>query len=155
MFDYPQTFIVRHRRENKKKCSLQPILGRKDCQFFTYPGCILPNLENHILLGFDGPEISKADCSKGIILIDGTWKRAEIMEKELFSCKKVQVRSLPKNIYTAYPRRQPDCSNPELGLASIEALYVAYWLMERDLEGLLDGYYWKDFFLEENKYFFK
>ncbi|MCH9631880.1 MAG: hypothetical protein S4CHLAM6_01980 [Chlamydiae bacterium] len=155
MLDHPQTLIVRHRRENKKKCSLQPIVGRQDCHFFTYPGCSLPHLENHILLGFDGLEISKADCNKGIILIDGTWKRAEIMEKELFDLKKVQVRSLPKNIYTAYPRRQPDCSNPELGLASIEALYVAYWLMERDVSGLLDGYYWKDLFLEKNKDFFK
>ncbi len=154
MPSYPKTLIVRHRRENKKKCTLQPIIDRLDCHFVTYPGCTLQNLDNYILLGFEGPELSIEDIGKGIILIDGTWKKASIMQRELFDGRKIEMRSLPKNIFTAYPRRQADCSNPEQGLASIEALYVAYKLMARPSDDLLCDYYWRDAFLEKNETLF-
>jgi pre-rRNA-processing protein TSR3 len=36
-------------------------------------------------------------------------------------------------------------------LASIEALYMAYHLLGRPTEGLLDGYRWAEVFLELNE----
>jgi pre-rRNA-processing protein TSR3 len=59
-------------------------------------------------------------------------------------------RSLPGYIKTAYPRRQDSCDDPERGLASLEALFIAYTLLERDTTGLFDHYYWKDDFFKIN-----
>ena len=62
-------------------------------------------------------------------------------------------RSLPSNIVTAYPRKQDDCSDPDRGLASVEALYAAYYMMGYSTAGILDDYYWGKAFLEKNKAF--
>jgi pre-rRNA-processing protein TSR3 len=37
-------------------------------------------------------------------------------------------------------------------LASIEAIYIAYWILGRDVTGLLDNYHWKDLFLQKNNW---
>ena len=149
MKEYLKTIILRHRKENLKKCSLLGLEGREDMEFHTYPKRHLPEKNNYILLSFDGKELSKEDENKGIYLIDGTWKLAEKMTKTLPF--KPKTRSLPKHFKTAYPRRQTGCSSPEEGLASIEALYVAYMILGRDTSSLLDNYVFKEEFLEKNK----
>jgi pre-rRNA-processing protein TSR3 len=83
--------------------------------------------------------------------LDGTWRYAEKMFKQIKSPEKLVLRSLPETVRTAYPRRQEDCLDPERGLSSIEAIYVAYTILGRETKGLLDGYYWKDLFIEKNK----
>ena len=55
-----------------------------------------------------------------------------------------------KGLKTAYPREQGDCVDPEPGLASIEALFIAYRLLGYSTEGLLDYYYWKEKFIKIN-----
>lgn len=152
---YPNTILIRHRKENKKKCSLEPIKGRRDCLFLSYPNTKLPDIKNYVLLGFEGKTLSKEDQAKGIILLDGTWAKASIMEKELFKGFKIERRTLPSHFKTAYPRKQTGCDLPEQGLASIEALYIAYYLLERDTSNLLDHYYWKEQFLKKNETLFK
>lgn len=151
---YQPTLIIRHRRENKKKCTLQPIIHRTDCQFLRYPSCKLPNTDSHFLLSFDGPALSEKDQHLGIILLDGTWKRAACMYTQLFKGRQIEKRSLPQHFVTAYPRRQLDCDDPDRGLASIEALYLAYKLLGREDESLLNGYHWKEQFLQNNLVFF-
>jgi pre-rRNA-processing protein TSR3 len=37
------------------------------------------------------------------------------------------------------------------GLASIEALYIAYFILGYDTMGLLDQYHWAELFLEKNQ----
>lgn len=154
-FAYPNTLIIRHRKENKKKCSLQPIVGRKDCTFLSYPSTKLPDIKNYVLLSFEGKPLSKEDQDKGIILLDGTWAKASTMEKELFKDLNIETRTLPSYFITAYPRKQTGCDLPDQGLASIEALYIAYFLLGRDTKGLLEKYYWKEEFLKNNESFFK
>lgn len=145
---FPPTIILRHRRENLKKCSLRGLESREDMHFFTYPKDTLPNLDGCIMLSFDGAVLSKDDADKGLFLIDATWRYAEVMQRSVLAKDyKLEVRSLPSNIRTAYPRRQDDCDDPERGLASVEALYVAYLLMGRDPKGILDKYHWKEKFL--------
>jgi pre-rRNA-processing protein TSR3 len=51
---------------------------------------------------------------------------------------------------TAYPRASKLGSDPANGLASIEALYVAFHILGRSTAGLLDQYRWADQFLEFN-----
>ncbi len=150
----PKTIILRHRRENLRKCSLRGLESRQDMQFYTYPKDTLPSLENTILLTLDAPEITKEDSSFSLFLIDGTWKYSTVMYNQLPKPPLFQKRSLPKELRTAYPRKQDDCVDPERGLASIEALFAAYFLLGWNTEGILDLYHWKDLFLEKNNQFF-
>lgn len=142
------TIILRHRRENLKKCSLRGLETLSSFSFYTYPKDHLPEHTGYILLSLGGKELSYEDKDYGIYLIDGTWKLASKMDKTLpFHPEK---RSLPKGFKTAYRRRQDDCEDPESGLASIEALYIAYVILRKDHETLLDHYHFKDEFLALN-----
>jgi len=150
MFLFPPTIILRHRKENLKKCSLRGLEHRPDFQFFTYPKHELPELSEYFLLTLDAPILQEADRHLGVFLIDGTWNYAELMERQLSKPHLFQKRSLPRHFYTAYPRRQEDCADPLRGLASVEALFLAYWILGRKTEGLLDSYHWKGEFLKKN-----
>ncbi len=150
----PITLIYRHKKENLKKCSLRGLETREDIDFFTYPKDEIPSLSSYILLTLDAPALSKEDAHLGLFLIDGTWKHAEVMYRQLSKPHTFVTRSLPKDLKTAYPRRQDDCIDPERGLASIEALFAAYHILGRDTKGLLDFYYWKEPFIQKNISFF-
>ena len=150
MEPHPITLIYRHKKENLKKCSLRGLEEREDIQFYTYPKNVLPSLSSYILLTLDAPPLSKEDAQYGLFLIDGTWRHADVMYKQLVKPHLFITRSLPKELRTAYPRRQDDCLDPERGLASVEALFAAYSILGRDPKGLLDFYYWKKDFLQKN-----
>lgn len=151
MFDFLPTIILRHRKENLKKCSLRGLESRTDIQFLTYPQADYPDLSSYVALSFDAPPLTLDDADSGLFLIDGTWKYAEVISRQVPYCT---PRSLPKEIRTAYPRKQTDCIDPEgRGLASVEALYIAYMIMGRDPAGLLDHYYWEESFHQNNTKF--
>lgn len=150
---YPHTIIVRHRKENLRKCSLRGLEVRDDLDFYTYPKTLPTDLQGYIVLDIDAPPLSPADGERGLLLVDGTWRYAETMVGALQReglLDTTVARSLPGHYRTAYPRRQDDCPDPERGLASVEALYLAYLLLDRPTEGILDHYYWKQQFLEVN-----
>jgi pre-rRNA-processing protein TSR3 len=151
MSSFPPTIILRHRKENLKKCSLRSLEKRTDMQFFTYPQAKPPRLTGYLLLTRDAPPLSKEDAALGLFLIDGTWRHATTMLKQLPLPHLFQKRSLPSHFQTAYPRTQQDCPDPTRGLASIEALFLAYSILGRETEGLLDHYYWCESFLRKNE----
>ncbi len=147
MLTFPPTIILRHRKENLKKCSLRGLENRDDMHFYTYPlQEAQPNLSQYVVLALDAPPLTEEDQDKGLFLIDGTWRYAEKMFHSL--SPPFAVRSLCTGAKTAYPRKQEDCSDPSRGLASVEALYIAYTTLGRDPKGLLDHYYWKEKFLK-------
>ena len=148
--NHHSTFILRHRKENLRKCSLTGLEKREDMHFFTYPTEFLPDLSNFVQLAMDAPCLSQNDGDKGLFLIDATWRYAEKMDDFVASRQQTVKRSLPNGWITAYPRKQEDCPDPEHGLASVEALFAAYHILGRSTEGLLDNYYWKDLFIERN-----
>ena len=148
------TLILRHRKENLKKCSLRGLETKKDIQFLRYPTEKLPSLKGYILLSMEGEVLSKKDADQGILLLDGTWRYATKMHFFVTShsaSSDLVIRTLPKNLRTAYPRRQEDCLDPSRGLASIEALAAAYALLGREFLPLLDHYHWKNEFLNLNR----
>ena len=146
MLYFPPTIILRHTRENLKKCSLRGLETREDMIFLTYPTSILPDLGKYCVLTLDGPPLTQDDAHLGLFLIDGTWRYAKKMAKSLPDT--YISRSLPAHFRTAYPRRQPDCPEPARGLASVEALYLAYAILGRSPEGILDHYHWKELFMK-------
>ena len=143
---YPPTVIVRHTHENPRKCSVLPLRGRPDVRFLTHPVKERPPLEGYVRLAAEGPPLSPADADQGILLLDGSWRWAASMTRAFLD---VPARSL-HGWRTAYPRVSKRGTDPDNGLASIEALFVAYHLLGRPTEGLLDRYYWAEEFLRAN-----
>jgi len=153
MQHFPPTIIIRHCKENLKKCSLRGLESRSDFRFFTYPQfpIALPDLNGYILLTIDAPPLTEADKDAGLLLLDGTWRYAAKMERFIVKEAPLLIRrSLPPHYRTAYPRVQNDCADPERGLSSIEAIYLCYKILGRDTNGLLDTYHWKEQFLQKN-----
>ncbi|MCH9627454.1 MAG: hypothetical protein S4CHLAM2_10940 [Chlamydiales bacterium] len=142
------TIVVRHRKENLKKCSLRGLEEKKGFHFYTYPLKKKLKLEGYVLLSATASEVlTEADSDHGLVLLDGTWKLATRMEQALVLPETQRQRRLPPECVTAYPRRQDETA----GLASVEALYIAYLITGRCTADLLDNYYWKELFLEKNR----
>jgi pre-rRNA-processing protein TSR3 len=147
MSTLPITIIVRHPKENPKKCSVMPLKGRDDIRLLSYPVEQPLDLEGYIRLAAEGPELSSADREHGILLLDGSWRSAG---KMITHFEAVPPRSL-HGWKTAYPRVSKLGTDPDHGLASIEALYIAYHILGRPTDGLLDHYHWAERFLELNR----
>jgi pre-rRNA-processing protein TSR3 len=143
---YPPTVIVRHPKENPRKCSVLPLRGRPDLIFLHHPVKERPPLEAYLRLAAEGPELSAADAPRGILLLDGSWRWAASMTRDFLD---VEPRSL-HGYRTAYPRVSKQGTDPDNGLASVEALFVAYHLLGRPTTGLLDHYHWGAEFLRIN-----
>lgn len=144
---FPPTVIVRHPRENPRKCSVLPLRGRPDLLFLAHPVRERPDLTGYVRLAAEGPELSAADAASGVLLLDSSWRRAASMIRDFAN---VPPRSL-HGWRTAYPRVSKLGTDPDNGLASVEALFVAYHLLGRDTAGLLDHYRWAGEFLRLNK----
>jgi pre-rRNA-processing protein TSR3 len=144
---YPPTVIIRSRRENPKKCSILPLRGRADLLFLPYPLNPVPQLPGYIRLAAEGQELSSEDANSGLLLLDASWRWAEAMTQSFLE---VPARSL-HGYQTAYPRKSKRGTDPDNGLASIEALFLAYHILGRPTVGLLDHYLWAEDFLRINQ----
>src|SRR3954469_23698006 len=138
--------IVRHPAENPRKCSVYPLRGRPGITFLNYPPSRMPDLTGYVRLAAEGPPLSAGDAGKGILLLDGSWRWAAAMERDFAH---VPPRSLA-GWKTAYPRVSKLGTDPDNGLASIEALFLAYHLLGRPTAELLDHYRWAAEFLAIN-----
>jgi pre-rRNA-processing protein TSR3 len=143
---YPPTVIIRHPNENPRKCSILPLRGRPDLVFLHYPVKERPPLDGYVRLAAEGPELSAADAGCGLLVLDGSWRWAGAMTGDFLD---VPPRSL-SGYRTAYPRVSKQGTDPDNGLASVEALFVAYHILGRPTAGLLDHYRWKEEFLRIN-----
>jgi pre-rRNA-processing protein TSR3 len=144
--DYPATVIVRHPKENPRKCSILPLRGRHDLILLQYPVSRRPSLEGYVRLAADGPPLTSLDAESGVLLLDGSWRWAEAMTRAF---QDVPARSL-HGYHTAYPRVSKRGTDPDNGLASVEALFLAYHILGRPTTGLLDHYRWAEEFLRLN-----
>jgi len=145
--DFPPTVIIVHPKERRSKCTVRPLRGREGFVFHKYPNVSVDSPEDYVRLGLGGPLLSTADADRGLLILDGTWRLAEKMEQDV---RDMPLRSLPR-VQTAYPRVSKMHDDPTGGLATIEAIYVAYYLLGRETEHLLEGYRWADEFLQRNR----
>ena len=150
--NYPPTIIVVHPKERRSKCTVEPLRTQEhyadEFHFWTWPHQGTESLDNYIRLGIGGELLSENDREKGLLVLDGTWKLTEPMERDY---QDIPLRSLPC-WQTAYPRTSKIYLDPQSGLATIEAIYVAYTLLHRPTDHLLDDYYWKEEFLDRNRF---
>ena len=145
---FPPTIIVVHPREKRAKCTVEPLRGREGFAFWTFPELGPEPLDAYVRLGLGGPLLSTDDRGRGLLVLDGTWRLADRMEKFF---RHVPLRSLPP-IQTAYPRASYIYPDPAGGLATIESIYAAYRLLGRPCDRLLDQYHWAAEFLVRNNW---
>jgi pre-rRNA-processing protein TSR3 len=141
------TIIVVHPRENRRKCSVEPLRGDPRFSFWKFPERPAIDRALHVRLGIGGPLLTPADAALGLVVLDGTWRLAERMERAFAD---LPVRSLHPDWRTAYPRKSKTFDDPVAGLATIEALYAAHVQMGRSVDRLLDHYQWRAEFLALN-----
>ncbi|PIE24074.1 MAG: hypothetical protein CSA62_04510 [Planctomycetota bacterium] len=139
--------LVRHWKENKKKCTLQPLLGDPRFRFETWKREREIEAEGMLLLEPGAPELSPADKDRPILLLDSTWRFLPAMRESLRGS--FISRAIPSQLRTAYPRKAVLSEEPDGGLASIEALYLALRLLGRRDDTLLASYHWRQAFLAQ------
>ena len=137
--------VIRHYKERISKCSLRFLHDREEFTFLRgRPGYSF-DATGFVLLHVEGEPLSEADQNHPLLLLDSTWRWLPQLEAGVEG--QPILRSLPPRVRTAYPRKSRVFEDPERGLASIEAVYLAKRLLGDDDPSLLDGYHWKDEFL--------
>jgi pre-rRNA-processing protein TSR3 len=139
--------VIRHRKERIAKCSLRFLHDRPGFTFYRMTQGFTFDATGYLLLSVDAPVLTTADRGRPLLLLDSTWRWLPQLE----SCVRGAPirRSVPREIKTAYPRISRLFEDPDAGLASVEALYVALRLLGDNDASLLDGYHWKDQFLAQ------
>jgi pre-rRNA-processing protein TSR3 len=141
------TVVIRHPKERISKCSLRFLHDRDDVTFLRADRGFTFDATDHLLLTVDAPPLSFADRGHPLLLLDSTWRWLPRLEGCLTGMP--IRRSLPAEVRTAYPRKSRLFEDPDRGLASVEALYVARLVLGDEDRSLLDGYHWRDEFLAQ------
>lgn len=143
------TTVIRHQKEKVSKCSLRFLHDRPEMTFLRNKPGFTFDATGFTLLAVDAEPMSPRDAGRPLLLLDSTWRWLP----QLLACVTGApvLRSIPGSVRTAYPRVSKVFEDPIAGLASIEALYLARKLLGDDDPSLLDGYHWKDQFLQSLK----
>lgn len=137
--------VIRHPKERRSKCSLTPLEGRESITFHrARPGWTF-DVSGFTILGLDAPELSEADAGRPLLLLDSTWRLLPHLEACLVG--EGVRRTLPA-VPTAYPRVSKLTPDPLGGLASVEALFFAQYLLGQPDLSLLGAYHWRRAFVE-------
>lgn len=144
----PETLaaIVRHYKERKSKCSVQPLVEDDRFAFVKFVPELQVEATGFTLLAVDAPALSPDDAGRPLLILDSTWRYLPAMERAILG--NPPARSLPRELETAYARTSKIEDDPDGGLASIEALYAALRILGHRDDALLDDYFWRDPFLE-------
>ncbi len=140
-------FILRDPRESAAKCSLTRLRGLSRVEFAPYRVGREVHVGERILLHLDGELLSPDDAGRDLLLLDCAWRRVPALRATIRG--RVHARRLPR-LQSAYPRRSKTFEDPEVGLASVEALFAACAILGEPRPELLDGYRWRDAFLRAN-----
>jgi len=146
--------IVDH-SETANKCTIVPLGYRPDFKIRRFMNGKPMALTSTILLHPNGKPLNEFTAAHpalplvSIAAIDSVWRRVEPIlkwvEKPL-----PELVSIPKEFATAYPRQSKKNLDPDGGLATIEALFIAATFFGVDDLSLLSEYYFAPKFLEIN-----
>jgi len=142
-----EILILRDPRESVAKCSLTPLRGMTGVRFVEYHPERRLAAGERVLLHPEGELFSPADRGRDLLLIDCAWRRVPSLLRTVDGT--LHARRLPP-LVSAYPRRSKTFRDPELGLASVEALFAATLLLGAPRSELLDAYRWREAFLAAN-----
>ena len=114
--------VIRHPRENLKKCSLRHLHAHPNFEFLKASDGFRFDATGFTVLEMNAPAISMEDFGRPLLLLDSTWFLLPRIRAKIFG--DFISRSLPPTVKTAYPRVSKMHSDPD-GLATVEALYAA------------------------------
>lgn len=140
--------------ETANKCTIVPLFDRPDFKIISVDNSPQPWVfESNFLLHHEGECLSRyRDSNKkkqSIALVDCIWKRLNPLLSRIQKPLPTFV-SIPREFKTAYLRKSENQSDPEGGLATIEALFIAQALLGNWDLTLLSKYYFAKNFLELN-----
>ena len=124
---------------------MEPLRNRPDLVFYKARPGFKFDATDYILLTLGSPPLSLEDVGKPLVLLDCTWRLLPQLEACLEGTP--VRRSMPVDVCTAYPRVSKNFNDPNGGLASVEALYLAKRILGENDLSLLHEYIWKDQFL--------
>lgn len=139
--------VIRHPRENLKKCSLRHLHAHPNFEFLKASDGFRFDATGFTVLEMNAPAISMEDFGRPLLLLDSTWFLLPRIRAKIFG--DFISRSLPPTVKTAYPRISKMHSDPD-GLATVEALYAALKAIGDPDRSILDGYHFAEKFLEIN-----
>ncbi len=178
IFPHP-IVILRHPKERRSKCTMQPLRQVEGFHFFNARPDLRYDASGHIILRMDAPVLGVADgfwpeaereelmrrwgmdgmlpangmfsdgCLRPLLMLDSTWRRLPQVESCVIG--RPVFRGLGSGWKSAYPRVNADGEDPEEGLATVEALYLALRLLGLEADAVLQNYHWKDAFIARNK----
>ncbi len=145
--------VLVDRNENPRKCTVQPLDYRPDFNLRRF-GRQEPfgRLQADVLLHLEGAPLNELETAgvQSIAVIDCHWKRcASILAR--IEVPLPRFARIPDGFATAYPRRNLDGKDPEGGLATIEALFIAAAFLGVWDESLLKEYHFGARFLDANR----
>lgn len=145
--------ILMDARENPRKCTILPLKERTDFKIrYFHAGRPISAFQSQLLLHVDGEDLSewKQEPVESLGLIDCNWKKVGPAMQQLAKPLPRLVK-IPNSFVTAYPRRNKEGKDPEEGLATIEALFIAAAFLGNWDETLFDKYFFKEAFLQMNE----
>lgn len=141
--------------ETANKCTIMPLFYREDFAIRRVASSlVLPAFNATILLHPDGESLDQVAATSppitSIALIDCVWRRLDPL---LLRLEKPLPRlvKIPASFVTAYPRKSRLEVDPEGGLATIEALFIAAALCGTWDVSLLNEYFFGSQFIELNR----
>lgn len=140
--------------ETPNKCTILPLEGHPALTIVRFlRGTPLAPLTGDVFLHPDGrplDELAKELQPRRLSLVDSLWKRLDAIVQHIQPPYPTKAR-IPDGFVTAYPRRNKKNLDPEGGLATIEALFIAAAFFGTWDETLLAKYHFAAPFLADNR----
>ena len=146
--------VLMDKKENPRKCTIAPLKDRTDFKIrYFQRNMKIPAFQTTLLLHIDGislDEFAKSSMNvESIGVIDCTWKKVEGALSRLEKPFPMLAR-IPNGFLTAYPRKNAHGLDPDAGLATIEAIFIAAAFCGQWDESLLEHYHFGKDFLKIN-----
>jgi ribosome biogenesis protein Tsr3 len=146
--------VILDEGETANKCTIAPLSYRQDFKLLRVKSDKpLGPLTANIILHHQGKCLLRMKSQTetlGLAAIDCVWKRLNTLLSRIQGTLPVLGR-IPDGFETAYPRRSKQMTDPDTGLATIEAIFVATAILKKWDPTLLSEYYFGRKFVELNR----
>ncbi|MFN0206433.1 MAG: ribosome biogenesis domain-containing protein [Planctomycetota bacterium] len=140
--------IIRDARESPRKCTIAALRGLPNITIRGWQRDTPIDISGTTFLHPGGDALTLADADRPLLIVDSSWHHlAQIMND--LTGRHVK-RSIPAGFVSAYPRKSRIYQDPQSGLASVEALYIALTILGGRRDDILEPYHFRNQFLELN-----
>ncbi|MBI3818373.1 MAG: hypothetical protein HY286_06765 [Planctomycetes bacterium] len=141
--------IIRDARESTRKCSIAAIQGMPNITFRGWRRDHTIALPPHVLLCPGAPPLASEDGGLPLLLVDSSWRHLPQLMRDVRGT--FALRSIPAGFASAYPRKSRVFNDPDDGLATVEALFIALAVLGEWRDDILEHYHFKSEFMKINE----